>query len=100
VFNLHEFSAVSPLNSEVCSEIVLVPPIIKSWGRSVSIVTRLQDGWLWFDSWQGQGFYLLTIAFTPALGPTQPPIQWVLGVLSLPIKQPGCEADNSPPSNA
>jgi hypothetical protein len=35
-----------------------------------------------------------------ALGPTQPPIQWVLGALSLGVKQPGCEADNSPPSSA
>jgi hypothetical protein len=31
----------------------------------------------------------------PALGPTQPPTQWVPGVLS-----PGCDADHSPPSSA
>jgi hypothetical protein len=36
----------------------------------------------------------------PALGPNQPPIQWVPGALSLGVKQPGCEAENSPPSNA
>jgi hypothetical protein len=30
-----------------------------------------------------------------ALGPIQPPIQWVLGV-----KRPGREADHSPPSSA
>jgi hypothetical protein len=35
-----------------------------------------------------------------ALGPTQPPIQWVPGVLSLGVKQLGCEADHSPPSSA
>jgi hypothetical protein len=35
-----------------------------------------------------------------ALGPTQPPIQWVLGALSLGVKQPGSEADHSPPSSA
>jgi hypothetical protein len=28
------------------------------------------------------------------------PIQWVSGVLSLEIKQPGCEADHLPLSNA
>jgi hypothetical protein len=35
-----------------------------------------------------------------ALGPTQPPIQWVPGALSLGVKRPGCEADHSPPSSA
>jgi hypothetical protein len=37
-----------------------------------------------------------------ALGPTQPPIHWVPGALSLGggVKQPGCEADHSPPSSA
>jgi hypothetical protein len=34
-----------------------------------------------------------------ALGPTQPPIQWVPGALSLAVKRPGREADNSPPSS-
>jgi hypothetical protein len=36
----------------------------------------------------------------PDLGPTQPPIQWIPGVLSLEIKQPGSEAESSHPSNA
>jgi len=35
-----------------------------------------------------------------ALGPTQPPIQWVLGVLSAGVKWQGCEADHSSPSSA
>jgi hypothetical protein len=35
-----------------------------------------------------------------ALGPSQPPIQWVLGALSLGIKQLGHEADHSPPPSA
>jgi len=35
-----------------------------------------------------------------ALGPTQPPIQWKQGALSLGIKRPRCEADHSPPSSA
>jgi hypothetical protein len=35
-----------------------------------------------------------------ALGPTQPPIQWVQGSLSLGVKRPGREADHSPPSSA
>jgi hypothetical protein len=36
----------------------------------------------------------------PALGPTQPPIQWVTGALSLRVKRPGCEADHTPQSTA
>jgi hypothetical protein len=36
----------------------------------------------------------------PALWPTQPPIQWVPGFLSLGIKWSRHEADHSPPSSA
>jgi hypothetical protein len=36
----------------------------------------------------------------PALGPTQPPIQWVPEALPLKVKRPGNEADHSPPSSA
>jgi hypothetical protein len=37
----------------------------------------------------------------PALGPTQPPVQWVSGVLSPGVKsRPGRDADHSPPSSA
>jgi len=36
--------------------------------------------------------------FTP--GPIQPPIQWALGSVIPGIKQPGHEADHSPPSSA
>jgi len=34
------------------------------------------------------------------LGPTQHPIQWVPGALSLGVKLPGREADHSPPCSA
>jgi hypothetical protein len=43
---------------------------------------------------------LFTTASRPALGPTQPPIQWVPRALSLGIKRPKREADHSPPSSA
>jgi hypothetical protein len=33
-------------------------------------------------------------------GPTQPPIQWVLGALSPEVKRPGREADHSQPISA
>jgi hypothetical protein len=48
----------------------------------------------------GAGIFLFTTASRTALGPTQPPIQWVLGALSLGVKRPGREADHLPPSIA
>jgi hypothetical protein len=45
------------------------------------------------------GIFLFTTASRPALGPTQPPIQWVLWSVSLGIKRPGREADHTPASS-
>jgi hypothetical protein len=42
----------------------------------------------------------ISTASRTALGPSQPPIQWVPGVLSLGVKWTGLEADHSPPSSA
>jgi hypothetical protein len=39
-------------------------------------------------------------ASRPALGPTQPPIQWVPRAVSLGVKRPEHEADFTPPSSA
>jgi hypothetical protein len=52
-----------------------------------------------FDSRQRQVISLSSITSRPVLGPTQPPIQWVLGTLSPGVKWPGREADHSPPSS-
>jgi hypothetical protein len=41
--------------------------------------------------------FLYTTASRPAVGPTQPPIQWVPEALFLGVKQQGLEADHSPP---
>jgi hypothetical protein len=63
----------------------------------------LRAGWLgvlWFDSRRGLGIFLFTTVSRTTLGPTQPPIQWVPGALSLGIKRPGREAGHSPPSSA
>ena len=51
--------------------------------------------WLCYQ-WSLQDFLHLTEL---ALGSTQPPIQWVLG-LSWGVKQPGHDVDHLPPSNA
>jgi hypothetical protein len=53
-----------------------------------------------FDSRRGLGIFLFTTASRTALGPTQNPIQWVLGAVSLVVKRSGREADHSPPSSA
>jgi hypothetical protein len=44
--------------------------------------------------------FLFSKSSRPALGSTQPPIQWVPGALSPEVKRPGREADHSPPSSA
>jgi hypothetical protein len=55
---------------------------------------------LGFESQQGLGIFHFTTASSPVLGPTQPPIQWVPGALSLGVKRLVSEAYHSPPSNA
>jgi hypothetical protein len=71
--------------------------------------TRLGSCWslifqdfcsLGFESRQELGIFLFTTVSRPALGPAQPPIQWVPGAPSLGVKWPGREADHSPPSKA
>jgi hypothetical protein len=57
-------------------------------------------GVLGFDTGGGLGNFLFTTASRTALTPTQPPIQWVPGALSLGVKRPEREADHSPPSSA
>jgi hypothetical protein len=57
-------------------------------------------GVLEFDSRRRLGIFLFTIVSRTALGPTQPPIQWIPGALSLGVKRPGREADHSSPSSA
>jgi hypothetical protein len=56
-------------------------------------------GWSGFDSPRGLGIFLFTTASRPALGPTQPPIQWVSGAFSLGVKRPMREVDHSPTSS-
>jgi hypothetical protein len=57
-------------------------------------------GVLGFDSRRGLEIFLFTTESITALGPTQPPIQWVPGALSLGVKRLGHEADHSSPSSS
>jgi hypothetical protein len=53
-----------------------------------------------FESRQGLESFLSTTASRPALGPTQSPIQWLSGAVSLGIERPESDAEHSPPSSA
>jgi hypothetical protein len=54
----------------------------------------------WFDCRLGLGIFLYTTAYSTALEPTQPLIQWVPGALFLGVKRSVHEADQLPPSSA
>jgi hypothetical protein len=56
-------------------------------------------GVLGFDSRRRLRIFSFTTAFRTTLGPTQPPIQWARGALSLEVERPGREADHSPTSS-
>jgi hypothetical protein len=58
----------------------------------------LEDGMIEFR--RRVEIFLFDTESRPALGPTQPPIQWVPGALSLGVKRLAHEADYSPPSSA
>ena len=65
-------------------------------GSSVNIATGHGLDGPGIESWWGRGFPHLS---RPALGPTQPPVQWVPGH-SQDKERPGRDADPSPPSSA
>jgi hypothetical protein len=68
--------------------------LIKSCDSSVGWATGWTIGILDFDSQRGLGIFHFTIASRTALEPSQLPIQWVPGALSLEVKRPGREADH------
>jgi hypothetical protein len=56
------------------------------------------DVLLGLDSWQGQGREFSLLPLCPL--PTQRCVQWLLGVLTIRVEWPGCEADHLPPPSA
>jgi hypothetical protein len=87
-----------------CPQICLynIHLLISYLNRDSSVILALGYGLddRGFGSRQGLGTFLFTTASRPALGPIQPPVQWVPGALSLGVKQPSSETDHSPPSSA
>jgi hypothetical protein len=76
--------------------------ITESWDSAVGIATGYAFDYRGSRS-SSRGRvknFLFSTSSRPALGTTQPLIQWVPGVLSPGLKRPGREADNSPPTNA
>jgi hypothetical protein len=71
-----------------CDPRAVLTQLVYLWAMGWTI------GVLGFDSRRGLGSFLFTTASRTALGPSQPPIQWVLGALSLGVKRPGREADH------
>jgi hypothetical protein len=72
-------------------------------GSSVSVVSDygLDNRAIGVRSPAGAKDFSSILFVRPALGPTQPPVQWVPGVLSPGVKaRPGRDADHSPPSSA
>jgi hypothetical protein len=74
----------------------------KSQDSSVGISTDygLEDWMIGVRIPAGAGKFLFDTVSRPALGPTQPPIQWVIGLISLGVKRPKRETGHSPPSSA
>jgi hypothetical protein len=76
-----------PLINTVLSKVGIATDYgLKVWGRS-SNPGRVKN-------------FLLSTSSIPALGPTQPSIQWEPGALSPGVERPGSEADRSPPTGA
>jgi hypothetical protein len=71
----------------------------RSWDSSVSIVMGCGLDGRGLNPGRGM-IFLLSTASRLALGPTQPPIQWLPGAISQEVKRPVREADHLPPSSA
>jgi hypothetical protein len=78
------------------SSILVQPVCISSRDSSVGIPTRLLTGRpMSRGSIPSKGNFLFSIMSRPALGPANPPVQWVPGDVSTGVKRQGREADHS-----
>jgi hypothetical protein len=89
-------------NATVYQKLISIQLDYRSHDSSVSIALgyRLDDQGSRVRFPEGSGNSSLHPVSRMVLGPTQPPIQWVPGDLSLGVKRLRREADHSPPSRA
>jgi hypothetical protein len=71
--------------------------LVKPWDRRVSIVTRLQAGWSGVCLFAGTCILCLLQNVQTGSRPTQPPIQWMPGILSPWVNWWKCKGDHSLP---
>jgi hypothetical protein len=79
---------------------VCIVSVVGSRGSSVSIVSDYGLGDRGSIPGRGKKIFPLASVSRPALRPTQPPVQWVPGVLSSDKARAGRDADHSSPSGA
>jgi hypothetical protein len=93
------FSLTLPVMTDCCLFSVLALYRYKIKDHCVGIFLMLSTCIVYLNT-----FFLskcvTTTSSRKVLGPTQPPIQRLPGILSLGLKRPGREADHSPPSSA
>jgi hypothetical protein len=83
-----------PCSQELTTGPYPAPSTLRSRNRNSSVVQRWAKGWMiGIEFRQVLGIFLFTTVSTPALGSTQPPIQWAPGGLSLVVKRPWREAE-------
>jgi hypothetical protein len=81
--------------------IIIIIIIILSRGGADGIAIAAGDGLDGQGSIPGKGkIFIFSTASKSALGPTQPPLQWVPGAIFPGVKRPGLQADNLPSSRA
>jgi hypothetical protein len=104
----HEFKSIQPtLTWEDDYELWRGKSMTKAFVSNFKILRSRYSDWLRAEQQRGRSSnpsrvknFHFSISYRPALGPTQPPIQWVPGELSPGVKRQGREADHSPPASA
>jgi hypothetical protein len=97
LFHPHTLHDLISYDSLVGMRLVQIMKLLTMW---FSLVFGYELDDRWFESRQGMGIFLFITVSIPALRPTQAPIQWAPGALSLGIKRTGREADHSPSYSA
>jgi hypothetical protein len=90
------------LGVSVSRKVSIVNPHTRSRDRAVGLATDYgMEDWGIRSSSPGRVKNIIcSTTSRPALGPTQPPIQWVAGALSKGVMQPGRVAHHSTPTSA